>query len=414
MVCISAIAYVFYNPTEPELKGIKTVLCIPVYGQSLALGEEATRITNFDSLRTKYNGRIITENLDYNFGYFDHSSELKEIIKEVFHDQRKAYELSVYGMAEALVSKFGNDTLICIFPGGHGMTRIEGLIKHCAPYTKFIEEIKRAYKKSKERGWNFYVPAICWMQGESDIVDYTQDTYKKYFLQFIRDVNNDIKNITNQPDPVRIISYQTNAITKGRKFNNNNFYSVEPIVPETQRLLILEDTLIWASGPTYPYSFVNENIHIDAIGQKCIGILSAKSIFGIIRGQKRNIGLQPTNVTILNNDINIKFNVPIPPLHFDTTTISKVPNYGFSVITPNNKNIIKAIKLNEESITIYCSSSPKGCRIRYAINGNLMQSGNKNGPRGNLRDSQGEKLQKIINGDIVKLHNWCFQFDIIL
>ena len=46
MVCISAIAYVFYNPTEPELKGIKTVLCIPVYGQSLALGEEATRITN--------------------------------------------------------------------------------------------------------------------------------------------------------------------------------------------------------------------------------------------------------------------------------------------------------------------------------------------------------------------------------
>ena len=54
-------------------------------------------------------------------------------------------------MAEALVSKFGNDTLICIFPGGHGMTRIEGLIKHCAPYTKFIEEIKRAYKKSKVR-----------------------------------------------------------------------------------------------------------------------------------------------------------------------------------------------------------------------------------------------------------------------
>ena len=28
----------------------KTVICIPVYGQSLALGEEATRITDFDSL----------------------------------------------------------------------------------------------------------------------------------------------------------------------------------------------------------------------------------------------------------------------------------------------------------------------------------------------------------------------------
>ncbi|WP_028908064.1 sialate O-acetylesterase [Xylanibacter ruminicola] len=412
IVCISTISYVFYNLSEPELKGHKTVLCIPVYGQSLALGEEATRITDFDSLRTKYNGRIITENLNYNFGYFDHSSEFKEKIKEIIHYQRKAYELSVYGMAEELASQFGNDTLICIFPGGHGMTRIEGLIKPSAPYKKFIEEIERAYKKSKERGWNFYVPAICWMQGESDIVDYTQDTYKKYFMQFLKDINNDIKSITKQQEYIRIISYQTNAITKGKKFKSNNFLSLESCVPETQRLLVLKDTLIWASGPTYPYSFVNENIHINALGQKCIGTLAAKSILGIIRGEKRNIGLQPTDITISNNDIIINFNVPIPPLHFDTTTVSKATNYGFSVITPNNKNILKAVKLNEKSITINCSTSPKGCRIRYAINGNFMQSGNKNGPRGNLRDSQGEILQTIINDNIIKLHNWCFQFDI--
>ena len=412
IVCISAVTYVSYIPTEPELKGKKTVLCIPVYGQSLALGEEAIRITDFDSLRTKYDGRIITENLDYNFGYFDHSSEFKEKIKEIFHYQRKAYELSLYGMAEALASKIGNDTLICIFPGGHGMTRIEGLIKPSAPYKKFIDEINRAYKKSKERGWSFQVPAICWMQGESDIVDYTQDTYKKFFQQFIKDVNYDIKTITKQQDDIRIISYQTNAITKGKRFLSNNFHSLETCVPETQRLLVLEDTLIWASGPTYPYSFVNENIHIDAIGQKSIGTLAAKSILGIIRGEKRNIGLQPTDITISNNDITIIFNVPIPPLLFDTTTVSKVMNYGFSVVTPNNINILKAIKLNKESITIKCSASPKGCRIRYAINGNLMRSGNKNGPRGNLRDSQGEILQTIINDNIIKLHNWCFQFDI--
>ena len=31
----------------------KTVVCIPVYGQSYALGEEAIRITDFDSLALK-------------------------------------------------------------------------------------------------------------------------------------------------------------------------------------------------------------------------------------------------------------------------------------------------------------------------------------------------------------------------
>ena len=58
--------------------GHKVVICIPVYGQSYALGEEAKRITNFDSLRIKYDGRIVTEHMDYVFGYFDHSSRLKQ------------------------------------------------------------------------------------------------------------------------------------------------------------------------------------------------------------------------------------------------------------------------------------------------------------------------------------------------
>ena len=44
------------------LEGHKTVICIPVYGQSLALGEEAVRITDFDSLKIKYNGKTPLKN----------------------------------------------------------------------------------------------------------------------------------------------------------------------------------------------------------------------------------------------------------------------------------------------------------------------------------------------------------------
>ena len=60
-------------------------------------------------------------------------------------------------MAEYLASQLGRDTIICIFPGGHGMNAITGLIKPNDPYTKFIEEISYAQQKAKERGWEFYV-----------------------------------------------------------------------------------------------------------------------------------------------------------------------------------------------------------------------------------------------------------------
>ena len=49
----------------------KTVICIPVYGQSLAIGVDAIRITDFDSLADYADGRIVTENMDHHFGYFE-------------------------------------------------------------------------------------------------------------------------------------------------------------------------------------------------------------------------------------------------------------------------------------------------------------------------------------------------------
>ena len=63
LVVVLGLSIYIYNKVFPVEYGHKVVVCIPVYGQSYALGEEATRITDFDSLRIKYNGRIVTEKL---------------------------------------------------------------------------------------------------------------------------------------------------------------------------------------------------------------------------------------------------------------------------------------------------------------------------------------------------------------
>ena len=175
VICI--ISYYNYQ-NRITLTGHRVVLCIPVYGQSLALGEEAERITDFDTLRIKYNGRIVTECLDYGFGYCE-GTILKQRIKKFVRYKKRVYELSLYKMAEELSDKLGEDTVICIFPGGLAASPIDSMNKGKDAYNKFLYEINLAYKKTRDRGWKFYIPAICWMQGETDITDIQPgDNYK--------------------------------------------------------------------------------------------------------------------------------------------------------------------------------------------------------------------------------------------
>ena len=212
-------------------------------------------------------------------------------------------------------------------------------------------------------------------------------------------MNTDIKKVTNQKNDIRIICYQSSTITKGLRYKPNHFDGVEARTPTAQMELIRDDTLIWVSGPTYPYDFVNESLHIDAVGQKCIGVLAAKSAIGILRNRKREIGLVPLSYEIDGNDIRIHFNVPSPPLCLDTINVWKADNYGFTVIRKDGIDILLNVNLNNNSIVIKCSESPNNCKLRYGINGELLKGGRHFGPRGNLRDSQSV------------VPNWCLMFE---
>lgn len=411
IVCFAIYLIAAYVNDRCTLEGHKTVICIPVYGQSLALGEEANRITDFDSLKIKYDGRIVTECLDYGFGFIDDSVK-KQRIKKLLRYRKRSFELSLYSMAETLASQLGKDTMICIFPGGRGMSCIDSINKPNPIYNKFLYEVKYAFEESQKRGWDFRVPAICWMQGESDIIDYTNVNYKERLKQFCTDVSKDIKAITHQKNDIKIICYQSNVLTRAEDFNANNYDCIEMKPAQAIVDLIKEDSLFWASGPTYPYSFINERLHIDAIGQQTIGKLDAIAVMKIIKGQHKIYGLTPRSITTEKNDILIHMTVPCPPMVFDTTSVMPIDHYGFSVITKNNENIISSVKIEGDTIRLICSKSPQDCEIRYAVNGDWMKSGNLHGPRGNLRDSQGNGIYFSIAGERHPVHNWCYQFNI--
>lgn len=414
ILCFLAFAWDAYNYIKEKTTKYehRTVLCIPVYGQSLALGEEAVRITDFDSLRIKYDGRIVTENLDYTFGYIDDELS-RQKFKKFIHYNNRSFELSSYRMAEELVAKLGKDTIICIFPGGTGMSKITVMNKATPIYNKFLVELENAYKKACERGWDFNVPAICWMQGESDIIEYAKHDYKKLLVQFRDDINKDIQKITKQKNDIVIITYQSNVITRAEHFNSNSYMTTEMKVPQSIVDLIREDSLFWASGPTYPYSFVNERLHIDAIGQQHMGYLDAMAIMNILRSERKTHGLTPKSLSTQGNDVLIYFNVPQPPMVIDTISVAPIEHYGFSVISENNEDILKDVSIEKDTVRLRCSQSPINCKVRYAVNGELMKSGSEHGPRGNIRDSQGEKEAFFIAGKKYPVHNWAYQFDIL-
>ena len=412
IICFAIYTIVIITHDRCTLEGHKTVICIPVYGQSLALGEEAVRITDFDSLKLKYNGRIVTECIDYGFGFIDDSVK-KQHFKKFLRYRKRSFELSLYRMAETLASQLREDTIICIFPGGRGMSGIDSINKPNAAYVKFIYEVNYAFEESRRRGWDFLVPAICWMQGESDIIDYTNNNYKKLLKQFCTDVNNDIKAITHQKEDIRMICYQSNVLTRAENFDANNYDCVEMKPAQAIVDLIKEDSLFWASGPTYPYTFINERLHIDAIGQQTIGKLDAIAVMNLLKGRKKTSGLMPQSMFVDGNDALILMNVPCPPLVIDTISVMPIEYYGFSVISDNNENILSSVKIEGDTVRLSCSRSPHKCRIRYAVNGERMKSGNRHGPRGNIRDHQGNTYVFCIEDKQFPAHNWCYQFDIL-
>jgi len=403
--------YMTYKDYRDNNYAHKVVVCVPVYGQSLALGEEAVRITDFDALRINYDGRIMTERLDYEFGYFDYS-DIRIWARRVLHKHNKSFELSAYGMAESLVSHLGEDTVVCIFPGGQGLTDIRCMSKGTEPYSRFLRNIARAYSEAKRRGWDFYVPAICWMQGESDVADYPGTDYKAYLKSFASDINDDVRKITRQKDDVKIVCYQTATLSKGYKYAADNYEGVEILPSQAQMELVRDDALFWASGPTYPYSFVNENLHIDAVSQKRHGYLAAESVMGIIRHQEKLKGVVPLAAKVTGNDVCITFSVPCPPLVFDTVMVSPAPHNGFSVVTPKNEDVISDVVVRGDSIIISCRQNPSGCKVRYGVNGEFMRSGNRIGPRGNLRDSYGHSIEVDVEGKQYPQHHWCYFFQL--
>lgn len=392
-------------------------ICVPIYGQSLAIGGDTTRLTTaaeFPDIT------LNTENLTNSF------SENKETSNNGLLDSFVENYASIGKTAREFIA-----SKIVSFYSGQGSSPITALKKGTTPYANFISQITTAYNTAVSQSKSFVIPAFCWIQGEGDRMGEYTTNYKSELLQLRADLDADIKAITGQEVDVNCIVYQTNQLsvlttgTEGQ-FNPLSFdpYVARTAVMTAQYELIRDNQYFHASSPIYTMDFyVSSNgarIHITNVSQRFLGYYEGITLARLLLGWGTTDGLIVSSVTKQDTThLIVNLSVPCSPVVFDTEAVKEVAHYGFTCVTSGGSDIISDVEIIENrfgvcKIKITTSANCTGAKLRYACNGDAGYSGWERGARGNVRDSQGQLFKAKVGDTFFPLDNWLYGFEYLI
>lgn len=268
----------------------------------------------------------------------------------------------------------------------HGGTPISEHVKGTSYYTAAISQVTAGYTIAQAGGRSYKFQAFTWTQGEADHLVTSRAIYKAALKQMVADLNTDGKAITGQAEDVICICYQTAG-------SDIAVAQLEASEEDPARIFIATPTYFMPRG---------DGIHLTPIGSKWLG-----GYYGLVYKRVKVDGiawkpLSPKTIYRQGRVINVRFNVPKPPIVFDTTLMAAQASMGFSVV--NSAGTVIAIAgveiIGRDTVKITTSADiPAGSKLRYALS---ATSGN-----GNLRDSE-----TLVYAAISKpMHNWCIAFE---
>ncbi|WP_347840059.1 hypothetical protein [uncultured Draconibacterium sp.] len=295
-------------------------------------------------------------------------------------------------------------------PGYRGIA-IEGLGKETEYYSRLLLSVKKARDFSNKQGKSFGVPCLFWVQGEANIKN-TTDEYFQKLKQLFQDLNKDIKAITHQKKDVVFISYQTAPVMGEVPYPSvqNPRYYEESGSSFAQLKLAKEQKNVYMGGAMYQYQYRDIWHPTD---RAVVGIQLGIAAKRIISDKKKLVVFSPLKHKIKRRknewDLLVKFDVPVPPLRFDTSKgkyhnlNGKQKNYGFTLTNENGEDILinEPVIMNENTLVFVCKEKPKKAVLSYATNGHYGG--------GNLCDSQNIKIYNKNTEYLID--NFCPAFD---
>lgn len=405
-------------------KDMANINMIPIFGQSLSVGAAATPCITKQS---KYPAGIMFSTgllaSQKEVDYFSEFVPLQERDGGVTEDSAGTGETVASGCLEQTIeliqkenginaySHFWDSHKFLFVSCGVGSKTISELMTEY--YQGLINAIKGGLNVAVKKQYTFNVPAIIYIQGETDQkaegTDY--ESYKKQLSEFATNFNLAVKGITGQKNDVKVILYQTCSQNIVSTIKYPTFTNTAMDIPTAQMELVRDNDMFVACNPAYILDHSEkEMIHLTSVGEKMMGAYCGISLYSILLRDRKIIGLTPNSFSVDGNNIKIKYNVPVPPLQFNTSFVKGVENKGFAVLNSSDNDIIKNVSVYDDEVTIECTENPLGCKLYYGFNGTAYRDGRKEGSRGNLCDSADKIHSAKIDSKEYALSNYSYSF----
>ena len=384
---------------------------MPIYGQSLSLGAQATpAITDvqaYDSLM--FQGGLLTSHPDNALAF--HGGLVDAVGADPL-DGSVYGECPVLGAAamikERIASEAGlnfadHDYQFLLNAPGEGGVAIEQLDAPSIYYSQLEQAVTEGYNLAQTAGKTFGCRSMFLVHGEQDNADGTTvDTAKTKIENLRLDFQGHVQEVTGSSEPIQIISNQTQryfAATHG------------PLWQQAVMELWTENANFHLACPMYHFQYADA-VHLDNVSSKWLG-----AYLGLCRARVVDFGLDwaplhPIAAKAQGRLLEIRFHVPAGSIEIDTDGVPAVANYGFNLFQPDGVTPIAITSVSRsqpDTIRIEAGAAiPVGGFWTYAIDngdGGTNACG-PTGPRGNIRDSQGDTLIFDPTGIDKPMHNW--------
>ncbi len=285
---------------------------------------------------------------------------------------------------------------------GIGGTAYAGLKKGTGAFTSGLAQVRDAKAIATAALESYVVRVVTNVHGESDHVA-MNPTYAQDLAEWQSDYENDVKALTGQSEPIPMLHTQMSSWTKyGQPTSSIPLQQLEASVASNGKIVLV--------GPKYNVQYAPDGVHLTAAGYRHMGEYYAKAYRAVVLEGRRWEPLRPLSVTLVGDEIRVKFLVPVPPLAFDTATVTDPGNKGFEYTddSPAPPTITAVTLDGADTVRVKLSSAPVGTgkTISYAYTGAPgARAGATTGARGNLRDSDASKSR---HGN--ELFNWAVHF----
>ncbi|WP_115667056.1 hypothetical protein [Klebsiella pneumoniae] len=277
---------------------------------------------------------------------------------------------------------------------------------------RVYDDITYGYARAQELGKTYRPVAMYWLQGEADQTKgTTKADYQADFDRMQKRIDDHASAVCGEEIHVPIFVYQFSS------WINRTPNTAYPTIPLALLELAQTRENVYLTNPMYIHDYT-DGAHLTARSSYIQGLyISVMEKRALVDGKTAK-PLMPVGHKRQGRAATVWLN-PVGRLVVDTSVVSDPGNYGLRLLHPDTLEVIPltGVSIRYDAVNISTAADiPAGAILQYAFHGGTtgQSPGRLNGPRGCLRDSQGDIVSFTLNGEVIRMDNYCVMFELTL